>query len=498
MASTVLVAASDSGDTPTLKLFSGHDSDTILNGSGDTGTEQTNNLGVWTFTVTEAITGNVVGVLVDSNGELIRNGLRWSDLADDTSTYVEQGLEYQVASMAGTIQTLDGLDTAQDAQHSTTQSAISGLNDFDPANDPVAEVTTVSGSVGSIDGITFPTNFGSLAIDGSGQTTVGAFATSLDLTATMKASVNSEADTAIGDYDAPTRAELTSDFNSVLARLGVPAGASVSADIAAAKSVVDAIVINTDELQTDWADGGRLDLILDSRASQTSLNSVASDVSAILVDTDTTIPGTLATIATYIDTEVAAIKNVTDQLPDGGALTSLATAAALATVGGVADAIQAKTDNLPASPAATSDIPTAAQNRAEIDSNSTQLAAIVEDTGTTLPGQISGLNNISTGDVLTQATAALTTYDPPTKGELDSGLAALNDITAAAVLAAGDVDGYTLEEALKLILASIAGKLSGAATTSITIRSADDSKARITATVDADGNRTALTLDAAG
>lgn len=69
---------------------------------------------------------------------------------------------------------------------------------------------------------------------------------------------------------------------------------------------------------------------------------------------------------------------------------------------------------------------------------------------------------------------------------------------ATAVLAAGDIDGYTLEEAQKLQLAAMAGKVSGAATTTVTIRAADDSKARITATVDADGNRSALTLDAAG
>jgi len=61
-----------------------------------------------------------------------------------------------------------------------------------------------------------------------------------------------------------------------------------------------------------------------------------------------------------------------------------------------------------------------------------------------------------------------------------------------------DIDGYTLEDALKLCLAALAGKISGAATATNTIRAADDSKARITATVDSDGNRTAITLDATG
>ncbi len=77
-------------------------------------------------------------------------------------------------------------------------------------------------------------------------------------------------------------------------------------------------------------------------------------------------------------------------------------------------------------------------------------------------------------------------------------IAALNNITAAAVLAAGDIDGFTLEEALKLIAAALAGKASGLATTTAIYRAADDSKARITATVDAVGNRSAVTTDVTG
>lgn len=77
--------------------------------------------------------------------------------------------------------------------------------------------------------------------------------------------------------------------------------------------------------------------------------------------------------------------------------------------------------------------------------------------------------------------------------------ATMNNITAAAVLAAGDVDGYSLENALKLMLAAMAGKVSGASTATVVFRAADDSKPRITATVDpATGNRTTLILDATG
>lgn len=94
----------------------------------------------------------------------------------------------------------------------------------------------------------------------------------------------------------------------------------------------------------------------------------------------------------------------------------------------------------------------------------TNVDSILTDTGTTMPAQI----------------------------------AALNNITAASVLAAGDIDGFTLEEALKIGLAAMAGKASGLATTTAIYRAADDSKARITATVTAEGDRTAITLDGAG
>jgi len=56
--------------------------------------------------------------------------------------------------------------------------------------------------------------------------------------------------------------------------------------------------------------------------------------------------------------------------------------------------------------------------------------------------------------------------------------------------------GLTPRNAARLIAAASAGKLSGAATTAVTIRNAvADSKNRIAATVDADGNRSAITVD---
>lgn len=64
-------------------------------------------------------------------------------------------------------------------------------------------------------------------------------------------------------------------------------------------------------------------------------------------------------------------------------------------------------------------------------------------------------------------------------------------VTAGAAIA----DGYTFEEALRLLLAVLVGKVA-ATPTSAVFRSADDAKARVTATVDASGNRTVVNTDA--
>lgn len=98
--------------------------------------------------------------------------------------------------------------------------------------------------------------------------------------------------------------------------------------------------------------------------------------------------------------------------------------------------------------------------------------------------------------------------DLPTNAELTTALAAADDAVLAAIAAlnnvsssqvrdailAGIIEGsVTLKQSLQLSNAAAAGKLSGAATTTATLRNLADSIDRIVATVDADGNRTAVT-----
>lgn len=128
--------------------------------------------------------------------------------------------------------------------------------------------------------------------------------TTLDLDATIRAAVGLASASLDTQLDAlPTAAENQSGM-ATAANLATVAG-YLDTEIAA-------ILADTNELQTDWVNGGRLDLILDARASQTSVDTVDGIVDDILVDTGTTLPATLATIAGYIDTEIASILAAVD------------------------------------------------------------------------------------------------------------------------------------------------------------------------------------------
>lgn len=67
---------------------------------------------------------------------------------------------------------------------------------------------------------------------------------------------------------------------------------------------------------------------------------------------------------------------------------------------------------------------------------------------------------------------------------------------AASLLDENDIEtGYSLRESVRLILSALVGKVSGAETTTVTIRDINDSINRIVATVDANGNRNSVTKD---
>lgn len=70
----------------------------------------------------------------------------------------------------------------------------------------------------------------------------------------------------------------TGDTVDILAAIGsAPSAAAIRAEIDSNSTQLAAIVADTNELQTDWVNGGRLDLILDARASQTSVDDLPTN-----------------------------------------------------------------------------------------------------------------------------------------------------------------------------------------------------------------------------
>ena len=99
-------------------------------------------------------------------------------------------------------------------------------------------------------------------------------------------------------------------------------------------------------------------------------------------------------------------------------------------------------------------------------------------------------------DVTTRIEASV--WDAVRSGHVTSGT--FGDVDTTAELADAVLDevvegSYTLRQLIRLIAASTAAKLTGAATSTVTVRDFADSKNRITATVDADGNRTPTAYD---
>lgn len=102
-----------------------------------------------------------------------------------------------------------------------------------------------------------------------------------------------------------------------------------------------------------------------------------------------------------------------------------------------------------------------------------QLAATLNGSGTISSATLRGIASLSSSIEIAQTTG----------------------ISVGDILGGEIETGFSLQDALRLILSSTAGKVSGAETTTITFRNVTDDKDRIIATVDANGNRTSITYD---
>lgn len=111
------------------------------------------------------------------------------------------------------------------------------------------------------------------------------------------------------------------------ARLGAPAGASTASDIAAAKVDTAAIKAKTDNLPSSPAAVGSAMTLATGAVTAAAVATNAIDADAVATDAVTEIQSGLATstalstVGGYVDTEVGAIKAKTDNLPASPAAT---------------------------------------------------------------------------------------------------------------------------------------------------------------------------------
>ena len=265
---------------------------------------------------------------------------------------------------------------------------------------------------------------------------------------------------------------------------------ATAADLATLDDKADAIKAKTDNLPADPADDSDID---------TAIAAVKSVVDAILVDTGTTLDTKLNTIDTNVDSILADTNEVQAELADGGRTDLLI------------DAIKAKSDLIPASPAeageytaAIAAIPTAPLLAANYTApDNTSIAAIKEKTDN-LPASPAPANEYDT-----ELTAIQTDLDNPDQYKADvSSLAKATDLqdvenkidAVDAKVSAIDtdtvmsfmIDGFTFEEIVQIMASVLAGKLTRSGDT-LTFRDLADTVNRVVAETDANKQRTDMT-----
>jgi len=112
-----------------------------------------------------------------------------------------------------------------------------------------------------------------------------------------------------------------------------------------------------------------------------------------------------------------------------------------------------------------------------------------------MPEIIAELNKLRADQVNTEVDNALADYDGPTDTEMVAYFAALNDITVAEIMAAVIEGPITLVKAMRGLISRELGKASGGGTTTVIWRDTQDTKDRVTMTVDTSGNRTGVVTD---
>ena len=423
----------------------------------------------------------VSGRIDASVGAMAANTLTASALASDAVTEIQSGLATPTNITAGTITTVTNLTNAPTSGDFTATMKTSIGTAV--AASAVASVTgsvggNVTGSVGSVVGLTV-SNLDATISSRASAANLATVAGYLDTEVAAIQTVTNKLDTAM-ELDGAVYRFTTNALEQA------PTGGSAPT----AAEIADAV---WDEDITDHLTGGSTGAALNAAGS-------AGD------PWTTPLPGAYSSgtagyiVGTNLDAPVSTA---------GGGLDAAGVRAAV----GLASAnLDTQLDALP----------TAAENTTAVwAAGARTLTAIDEDSTTLdLDAAIRGALGMAAADLDTQIdTLATATALATAVGYIDTEVAAIKAKTdnlpadpadasdIAAAIAGLDiptvdeiwdeaVDGtVTARQSMRLQNSALAGKASGLETTSVAFRDLADTKDRITATVTADGNRTAVTTD---
>jgi hypothetical protein len=205
--------------------------------------------------------------------------------------------------------------------------------------------------------------------------------------------------------------------------------------------------------------------------------------------------GTLPDINTEVDTAISDA--------------ALATAANLAIVDGIVDSILVDTAEIGTAGAGLTNINLPNQTMdivgnitgslsGSVGSVTGAVGSVTGNVGGNVTGSVGSLATQAKADVNAEVDTALADYDAPTNAELTTAVDALPTAAENAAALLDLTDGIetsiTPRQALRAMLASVAGVLSGASegSTEVTIKNPSGGTTRLTVTVDEDGNRSAV------
>jgi hypothetical protein len=272
----------------------------------------------------------------------------------------------------------------------------------------------------------------------------------IDLSATQKASVNAECDTALSDYDSPTKAESDASFNLVIAdtediqtQVGT-AGVGLTDLGGMSTGMKGEVNVECDTALTDYDAPTKTDV----DASFNALNNVSSaDVTAACTSSlNTYDPPTKTEMDTSFNsviTEVNANETKIDALNDlSSANVTTACTSALNTYDPPTKTEMDVSFNA-LNDVSSSDVNAAcdtaltdygAPTKAEMDTSFNSVITEIGDNETkidALPTKIevdasfNALNDLSSANVTAACTSSLNTYDAPTKAEMDTSFNAV-------------------------------------------------------------------------